>query len=485
MSFEPVFRQVLAHAAQAGERAAIVHEAGTLTYSALAHALRDRAAALARGFGVCRGDRVAVLAEPTPDFLVTWLAVHSLAAACVPLDAHAPAERLARIAARLAPKLVVSGKPLPPSVPAQAGFVDLSPPTADAPPAPAVGPEDVADILLTTGTTADAKAVMLSHRATAAAVRHINAVVGTAPGDVEVLALPLHHSFGLGRARCVLASGATLVLVHGFVDGARLVEALLAQRATGFASVPAGIAILLACDRGRLAPLARHLRYLELGSAAMPEAQKRALMHLLPETRICMHYGLTEASRSAFLRLHEDRDHLESIGRPSPGVEMRIAAPAGEIGEIEIRGEHLMSGYWQAPELTAEKLKDGWLRTGDLGSVDADGYFFLEARIDEVINVGGRKVLPREIEEVLLGHPAVAECACLGEPDPQGLAGEMISVWLVARERQAALPAFGELAKLLRQTLEPYKIPRRFRWIDELPKSASGKVQKHRLREAP
>src|SRR5690606_30198430 len=144
----PVFRQVLANAAQAGERAAIVHEAGTLTYAALAGALRNRAAVLERRFGVSRGDRVAVLAEPTPEFLATWLAVHSLGAACAPLDAHAPPERLARIAARLAPKVVISGEPLPPDIPEQARFADLSVPAPDAPPASAaVAPEDVAEIL--------------------------------------------------------------------------------------------------------------------------------------------------------------------------------------------------------------------------------------------------------------------------------------------------------------------------------------------------
>src|SRR5690606_36477895 len=126
---------------------------------------------------------------------------------------------------------------------------------------------------------------------------------------------------------------------------------------------------------------APHLRYLEIGSAAMPLAQKRRLMDLFPATRICMHYGLTEASRSAFLSFHDDSDKLESIGRPSPDVEMRIVdddgdeVPSGSEGHLEVRGNHLMSGYWQDAAMTERSLRDGWLLTGDMGRADSEGYF--------------------------------------------------------------------------------------------------------------
>jgi long-chain acyl-CoA synthetase len=202
-----------------------------------------------------------------------------------------------------------------------------------------------------------------------------------------------------------------------------------------------------------------------------------------------MHYGLTEASRSAYISFHDDKDKLDSIGRPSPGVDMRIAgqsgetAEAGTAGQIEVRGGHLMTGYWQDPALTAETMHDGWLRTGDIGRTDSDGRFYLEARADDVINVGGRKVLPQEIEEVLASHPAIAECACVGIPDPQGLSGEIISAWLVPRRADAERPGFAELAKLLRQTLEPFKAPREFHWIDRIPRSSAGKVLRRQLRE--
>ena len=139
---------------------------------------------------------------------------------------------------------------------------------------------------------------------------------------------------------------------------------------------------------------------------------------------------------------------------------------------------------WQDEELTAKTLRDGWLSTGDRGLRTSDGYFCFSARESDIINVGGRKVSPHELEEILAGHPAVAECACVGIPDPQGLSGEIISAFLVADSQAVDLPKFSELAKLLRKRLEPYKIPRRFVWIDAIPKSSSGKILRRKLKVA-
>lgn len=493
MSQWPVFRQVLTRAEQDPGKTAIVSAAGSLSWGELGEAIRRRAGFLTGQFGVQPGDRIALLAESDADFVTTYFAVHSIGAVSAPLDPHMPGDRLAASVQRLAPKLVVSREPLDADIGPQARYGALAAggddDRADTE-GPEVAPEQTADILLTTGTTAESKAVVLSHRALAVAAAHINRFIQTRVDAVEVLPLALHHSFGLGRVRCVLSLGATLVLVPGFLDIAKIIDALAAHRATGFASVPSGMAMLLRDGGSNLSRFADRLEYLELGSSAMPIEQKHALMKVFPKTRICMHYGLTEASRSAFLSFHDDRDRLGSIGRPSPGVEMRVvdssgrAVDAGETGEIEIRGPHLMTGYWRDPERTARTLRDGWLRTGDVGHADTDGYLHLEARVDDVINVGGRKVLPQEIEQVLLGHPAVADCACVGIPDPQGLSGQIISAWLVPKRADVSLPAFSELAKLTREKLEPYKTPRRFRWTEEIPKSPAGKVLRNRLRDA-
>lgn len=491
MTARPVFRQVLAHAGEAvtAARAALVCGDRSLSYAELERGVSDRAAYLAAECGLGPGERALLLAESSGDFVATYLAVHRLGAVCVPLDAHTPPDRLAGIVRRLAPRVVISRTAVDNAdLRRNLLFDDLAAGAAMPAPAIEVPMDQTADILFTTGTTSDSKGVVLSHRALATACSHINRFIGTRSDAVEVLPLSLGHSFGLGRVRAVLALGATLVLVPGgFVNAARVTRALAKHRATGFASVPAGIAILLG-EGDALGRFADQLEYVEIGSSAMPLEHKHRLMELLPQTRLCMHYGLTEASRSAFLEFHADRNKLDSVGRPSPGVELRVvsdageAAAAGETGELEVRGGHLMSGYWQDPERTARTLHGGWLRTGDLGREDGDGYFYLEARADDVINLGGRKVLPQEIEEVLGEHPAIADCACAGVPDPQGLSGQVIAAWLVPRDGEAH-PPFSELAKLLRRRLEPYKTPRKFFWTDRIPRSAAGKVLRRQLRE--
>ena len=488
-NLQPVFRQLQEHAESAPDARAIQSGTLAISYAELAARISATAAALAARMGVGPGDRVIMMAESNADFVCAYFATHSIGAVCVPLDPHVAVPHLRDIVERVSPQLVISETPLP----SQAGitFDELASHEdggAAVEPAP-IDIEQTADILFTTGTTGRPKGVILSHRALATACAHINEFIGMQPEAVEVLPLPLSHSFGLGRVRCVLASGAALVLVPGFVNASRIFEALANYGATGFASVPTGIDILLG-DRGKaLSRFSEQLRYIEIGSSAMPLEQKRLLMNLLPNTRICMHYGLTEASRSAYLSFHDDEGKLESIGLPSPRVEMRIVDEAGNVaedgvnGHIEVRGGHLFTGYWQDPELTAETLHDGWLRTGDLGRRDDEGYYYLQARFSDIINVGGRKVSPQEIEQILATHPAIAESACVGIPDPQGISGEMVSAFLVAKPACENLPGFPELAKLLRQTLEPYKIPRKFTWIDEIPRSSSGKVLRRLLKD--
>lgn len=491
----PVYRQVLTQALAAPDKAAVISGRRTLTYSQLVSDVARCATNLIARYGIRPGDRIVLLADSNADFVCAYFAVHSIGAVCAPLDPHINTDRLADIVGRLAPRLIVADATLPAQRAPQIRFDELL--HADLPaPGPAATDtalERPADILFTTGTTGRSKGVVLSQRALATSSSHINAFIGTRSHAVEVLPLPLSHSFGLGRVRCVLSLGATLVLVPGLANPAKVSAAMLQHRASGFASVPTGIAILLQ-DEGRiLAPFADQLEYVEIGSSPMPIEHKKLLMRLLPKTRICMHYGLTEASRSAYISFHDDKDKLDSIGRPSRGVEMRVTAipdedavdAQGDVqGQIEIRGGHLMSEYWQDPDLTEKTMHGGWLRTGDIGRRDEDGYFYLSTRISDIINVGGRKVSPNEIEDTLLKHPAIEECVCLGIPDPQGLSGQIIVVYLVGRPGAGALPAFSELAKLLRQGLEPHKIPRQFHWIEQIPKSGSGKVLRQQLRDS-
>lgn len=461
-----------------------------LTWAEAGRRVRGAAATLAQR-GVRPGDRVVLAASSTPAFFCGYFAVHHLGAVALPVDPRIPEARLTDIAERTTPRaILVARAPADRIAGLEAGDIEeLGRPnpggrdTGD--PVPRMA-EDPADVLFTSGTSGRPKGVVLPHRAIAAAARNINAFVGNGPGDREIVPLPLSHSFGLGRMRCQVLAGGTLVLVDGFTHAGSLFAAMDEWRATGFSFVPAGWSILARTTGDRLGDFAGTLRWLEVGSAAMPREDKLHLMRILPDTRLCMHYGLTEASRSAFIEFHAWRDKLDSIGRATPGVEMRVVdeagreLPPGARGRIVVRGENVMTGYWQDPDLTRASLVDGWLVTGDLGTRDADGDFRLEGREKDMINVGGREVSPVEIERILEELPEVAECGCAGIPDPQGISGFAVKAFLVAKPGATPLPPKA-LAKHLRGRIEPYKMPAAFQWIEGLPRTSNGKVQRARL----
>ena len=326
-------------------------------------------------------------APNSPELAIAYFAVHAAGGVAVLLDADVPAESLAWIAedaeARLA---LVGGKSTcrrrSPTLTAwcgegsevgeqrsesrgqrsevadptlEIGFPtsDLRLPTSDS----------AADLIYTTGTTGRKKGVLLTHRSIAQAALNINAFVGTCRDDLEVMPLPLSHSFGLGRLRAMALAGHCLLLLPGMRNPATVLKQLLDAKATGLALVPAGFDLILRMTRDRLGDAREHLRYIEIGSAAMRPETRQKLLDLLPRTRICHHYGLTEASRAAFLEYHADHDHLASIGRPSPNVEMAVRDDEGhdltdgQEGEICVRGGMVMQQYWKQPELTRDALR--------------------------------------------------------------------------------------------------------------------------------
>ena len=433
--------------------------------------------------GVRPGDCVMLDAPSAPAFAYGYFATHLLGATTVPFDPNAPASRREELVKRTRPVLAFvadaraqAATPCPSK--ALAELEDLPAKHRDfAPPAL----ESVADLIFTTGTTGRPKGVRLTHRNLATAASHINAVIGTSEGDVDVIPIPLYHAFGLGSLRCFLTAGATVVLVQGFRLPGEIFAALERHAATGLIGVPAGFAVLLRFAERGLGLFADRLRYIEIGSAPMPLEHKRTLMKLLPRTKLFMHYGLTEAARSAFIEFHRDRAHLETAGMPSPGVRFEArdergqACRLGERGMLWVGGLHVSPGYWDDAELSAASFVDGWMRTGDVGHIDEAGYVHLHGRHDDMVNVGGVKVAPDEVERVLAEHPAVSEAGCVGVPDPRGIAGQVLRAFLVAATDQS--PASdAELSQWVAARLESYKVPAQYRWIATLPRTASGKL---------
>jgi long-chain acyl-CoA synthetase len=339
--------------------------------------------------------------------------------------------------------------------------------------------EDTAVILYTSGTTGHPKGAELTHgNLTSNTEVSCTDIVRVGPEDVIFGGLPLFHVFGQTVALNVaVASGACLTLMPRF-DAGHALRIVADHRVTIFEGVPTMyVALLHAPDRADYDTSA--LRMCVSGGAALPVEVLRAFEKAFG-IPVLEGYGLSETSPVASFN-HPDREHKPgSIGTPIRDVRMRVVdgddheVPQGEVGEIVIRGPNVMKGYWQRPEATAEAVRDGWFHTGDLARVDSDGYFYIVDRKKDLIIRGGYNVYPREIEEVLYEHPAVAEAAVIGLPHPA--LGEEVGA-AVALKPGASVTA-EELRDYVKAQVAAYKYPRHVWIADALPKGPTGKIQK-------
>jgi len=337
--------------------------------------------------------------------------------------------------------------------------------------------DDDAVILYTSGTTGVPKGAELTH-----ANLYKNAEVTTTTlltadqGDVIMGCLPLFHVFGLtcGMNASVI-SGATLTLLPRF-DAGQALEMIARERVTIFEGVPTMYSALLHSPE-RATTDVSSLRLCVSGGAALPVEVLRQFEEAFG-VAILEGYGLSETSPVASFN-HPDRERKAgSIGTPIAGVEMRVVdeagndVPQGEVGEIAIRGHNVMKGYWGKPAETAAAIPDGWFRTGDLARVDEDGYFFIVDRKKEMIIRGGYNVYPREIEEAIHEHPAVAEVAVIGIPHDS--LGEEVGAAVALKPGATATP--DELKEFAKQRVAAYKYPRHVWLVDALPKGPTGKI---------
>ncbi|QBR03398.1 AMP-binding protein [Paraburkholderia pallida] len=352
---------------------------------------------------------------------------------------------------------------------------------------PRVEPGAIAQIQYTSGTTGFPKGALLTHRGLANNGRIYAQVIGARKGDVWVNPMPLFHTAGCGLVTLgALQTGGTHVLPPAF-DPALMLELIQSERGTLMSAVPTMIVRIL--DHPELASFdLSSWRLATLGGAPVPPALVQRIENTL-RIKAGIGFGQTEASPYiTHTRENESRTGWAlTVGRPMPQVEVKVAnpqsgetVPFGTVGEIWTRGSCVTKGYFDNAEATRQALTgDGWLRTGDLGSMASDGYLTIQGRMKEMIIRGGENVYPREIEEVLLSHPAVVAACVVGLPDAEW--GEIIAAFVQLKAGRAE--GESELTSFCRTRLASYKTPRVWRFVDQFPQTASGKVQKYVLRE--
>lgn len=506
-----IVEALFSHAEEEAERPALFFERQTLSYGQLRTDVARFADALTRA-GLQAGERVALFLGNSPAFVVAYLGTQLAGGIVVLVNTQYRQVELSHILNDATVRVCVTNPTgldtlLPLSVPTLESVIlveERPHQTIARPDASTVTILSFADFLVggsaettlsmpeaetpaligyTSGTTGLAKGALLLHRNLLANIRALTTAWHWTSADRLLLVLPLFHAHGLmvGMHGTLFTGGS--VILRAKFEAQDVLDTLKRESSiTLFFGVPTMYVRLLA-EAERLGAPERLLRLYVSGSAPLSAQVFTDFARVFGQP-ILERYGMTETIMN-LTNPYEGERRAGTVGMPFPGQEARVVdvqtrqlLPPGEIGEIEVRGPHVFVGYWQRPDATAEAFtEDGWFKTGDLGWRSADGYYTITGRARELIISGGYNIYPREIEDVLARHPAVAEVAVLGRPDPE--MGEKVVAAIVPKPGQSADPA--AIIAFCRECLAGYKKPRHVVFVDTLPRNALGKVQKHLL----
>ena len=473
------------------DKVAIKLDDAELTWSQL-HGLAAQAAGAMRQAGLEPGDRVALILPNVPAFPVLFYGALLAGGTVVPMNPLLKSgeieyffsdsgAKLAFVWGDFLSEAVAGAESLETKV-IQSG--PIGPSAEDLPAGEPIGSpveradDDTAVILYTSGTTGRPKGAELTHRnLDLNAKRASEDIMRMLPEDVIMGCLPLFHVFGLtcglnAAVRC----GATLTLIPRF-DPAKALEVVQRDKVTIFQGVPTMYGAMLHHPDAATADTSS-LRVCVSGGSALPEQTMREFEEKF-DAQILEGYGLSETSPVASFNMLDRPTKPGTIGRAIPGCEMKLIdadgndVPAGDgVGEIAIRGDNVMKGYWGKPEETEAAIPDGWFRTGDLATVDDDGYYTIVDRKKDLIIRGGMNIYPREVEEVLYTHPDVVECAVVAVPHPE--LGEDVGAAVSLKPGSTA--TLEDVQQYVKERIAAYKYPRQIWQLDELPKGPTGKI---------
>jgi long-chain acyl-CoA synthetase len=446
-----------------------------------------RVAGLSSGFAkklkLQHGDRVALAMKNCPEFYEVLFACWHAGLTAVPMNAKLHPKEFAYILENSGAKACFTTPDLESAVPGSIPLKEIDSLLRE-PGAPAdVDPDDIAWLFYTSGTTGVPKGAMLTHRNMLFQTHAYFADIDKLhPGDSALHPAPLSHGSGLYGLPHFAAGAVNVIPESGHFDPDEIFQLLDHWPNSSFFAAPTMLVRLLA---SRAARTPRKLKTITYGGAPMYVADSLRAIELFG-ARLYQLFGQGEAPMTITglpQLFHEKKEHLETCGLPRTGCEVKIAGdndeelPAGEVGEILTRSDCVMKGYWQNPEATAKAKRGGWLHTGDVGSLDAAGFLTIKDRSKDMIICGGANIYPREIEEVLLRHPAVAECSVVGRPHPEW--GEEVVAFVVTK----GLIQQEDLDRLCLDNIARFKRPREYRFVESLPKNNYGKVLKTELRK--
>ncbi len=462
--------------------------------------------------GILPGERVAILAKNCPEYLLFYYGASKAGAVPVPLNYRLAPPEWRTILLDAEPRLLLARGELVGAIDGIRGeldsalrcvalgaaaprgwqsFEDWTRGVGEAAPQRSIESDSDLYQMYTSGTTGRPKGAVLTHAAVCAQLEQISGILPLGPGDRYLIVAPVYHAAAALASFWTVRQGGALYIMEDF-DPAAVVKALSEQEIAAATLVPAMLQACLVAVPDVASRRFDALRFVVYGASPIAAETLRRAIDVFG-CGFAQGYGMTETTAGATFLLPKDHERalaeqpglLLSCGRPLPGTEVRVVDPegrdlaAGQVGEVLVRGPQLMRGYWKLPEATAEALAGGWMHTGDAASLDEEGFLYIQDRVKDMIVSGGENIYPREVENALFEHPAVADAAVIGVPDVRW--GEVVKALVV--RRPGAEVGEAELIEFCRERLAGFKRPRSVAFVADLPRNPSGKVLKKDLRE--
>ena len=483
--------RVLFHAKNTPDRVALCFKEKQMTYGEFGRKVRQAAYQM-KQMGIEAKEYVLLSAPSRMEYIIAYLALHFLGAVVVPVNKNSNIDTIAYLCKQFPVKHFLTDDPkmkenkicysLTGVCKTEEGIL---------PEEELYIPEEsnqVSEILFTTGTTGNPKGAVFSYEGIAA--NTYNTVKGSLMNseDVLLLPVPLNHSFGLRMMRTALYHGVTIVLQSGFMFTKELETNINRYGCTCLACVPSALQIIYQQAGDHYVDFLGKLRYIEFSTGALDVANRKAICSALPETHIINSWGSTETGGVLFIDVQQEKEYITSAGRAVSGVKIKIVDEQGQEidsskehpGRLAMSGEMLMMQYCNNVQLTEQTIKDGWLYTNDLSYMDKDGYVYLLGRVDDIINVGGEKVAPIEVEKYANEMDGVRDSGCVGVDDPKHILGQVPVIYIV-KEDQNLMEE--EIQKYFVKCMPNYMIPAYIRFTATIPRNYLGKIDRKKLKE--
>ena len=485
--FDSVVEAVFHYADANPERLCLADDRGHVSYGEFRDMIL-RYAAYLREAGIERADNVVVEAAQSVEYLAMELAVQLIGAVFVPVERNCAPDKIQRVIDLCKAKAAITANQYAYAVPVfrtHERFFSLRGGDHSAHDGRFPERTAVSEILFSTGTTGKEKGIVLTHGSDIALAENVIDGVKMQPDNVEMILSPMNHSHGLRRWYANMVNGSSVVLLGSAMDMMRFFRNLDAYRVNSVDMVPAALSVVLRLSRGKLAEYRNQIRYIQFGAAPLKEADQAEICRQLPDSRLYNFYGSTESGCIAIYNFNRPDRKKHCIGKPTQNARIfivddtrrEIASSRENPGFLAGEGGMNMLGYWNDPAETARVLENGVLYSNDIAYVDSDGDLILLGRKGDVINVGGHKVSPDEIEEIAVRMPEIADCGVIPVDDP--MKGSVPKLYVQMKAGCAFDPV--RIRAYLAERMEPYKIPACIEQIEKIPRSFNGKLLRREL----